>query len=227
MRWGLYNIIKPSKMHVRDWVGVWDMPRFASAVWLCGSVTILCYILHYNKSSLASKVMFFISSVLAYTTKSSRRLTCNNAVYSWPWLKTGWVASILILSRVKPWQLLKVVAYAGVSGNWRRFKVCWVFNVTSNVMWGMAKYSGMMNTCPVYMSLLLCCTISDWDKLVIPEIEWMSCSVISRHPIWVIRMQAFLMRPWSMEKLCMSLYTHPSFINRLWGGKPGGVCLTI
>jgi hypothetical protein len=72
-------------------------------------------------------------------------LTLDNAVYNWPWAKGSVWMSSMVHASVKPWQPLKVVAYASCKGNcfWFTFhNEQYEWNI--KLMWGMQWLSKLL-----------------------------------------------------------------------------------
>lgn len=105
---------------------------------------------------------------------------------------------------MSPWQLLKVVAYAGAKGNWRRWRVWPECNFAENVIRGINR--------------------SSFSTVLIPLMSFRSRTVISRLPRPTIMTLVFLTSALSIEKFQSSRNTHPNLMFMEWSAIPGGVC---
>jgi len=157
-------------------------PRFASA-------PMQDFILLYLYVTFVIEVDFSM-----YIIMCSRLRTLDKAAYSCPCENAGFVKSMPTMSSVSPWQLSKVVAYAGARGNCLRIKVCPEGKCDVNVIRGkrMSSFS---------------------------TVEFLrSRTEISRTPMSVTTTRAFFTNPRSMEKLRMMRYMPPTFTFNLEGG---------
>ena len=105
-----------------------------------------------------------------------------------------------VLSRVRPWQLLKVVAYASRRGNCLRCTVQGQW-----LGWNSKLIRGRQKSWEVKL-------FTTDGSVLTSTVKWLS---------FVTMTLAFFTKPSSIDRFLIMEQRQPTFIRRAWGGMPG------
>lgn len=162
-----------------------------------------------NAESYSSRLWYTTFRVGSPVSPGSRRIRMSpfvrtrvRPVLSWPCAKTGRVRSRTARSRVRPWQLFRVVAYANRRGNWRRCTVQLARRGLNSKL-----IRGNRNTF----------SSEGEERLDV-------CSSSTRTTFRsnaVMRTLAFFTRPLSMHRFLIMQAILPTLRDSSWGGTPG------
>ena len=128
-------------------------------------------------------------------------LALEKATYNWPWEKTGSARKMRSLSKVWPWDLLTVIEYESLMGNWILCKVNGrAASDGANLILGSNTLS------PAFAPVKI------------------SASKTRSWSLWIINLVP-LQRPLRMSRFRSNIMMAPTFKDSLCGGMPEGVKL--